>query len=174
MDNFMQIWNGQCIPRKDIPRVAFADFYKIMAAFTGNSGYIVQFFVHEEEEKFVLTSVVRNSGLYLLSTEIEDSYPSLTMHAGAKFNLFEREIAEQYGIRPIGHPWLKMVRYHANQTGRPDLFGNDYSEDIPGNYEYFKVHGDAIHEVGVGPVHAGIIEPGHFRFQCAGEEVLHL
>ena len=36
------------------------------------------------------------------------------------------------------------------------------------------MEGDAIHEVAVGPVHAGIIEPGHFRFQCAGEEVLHL
>lgn len=174
MGDFLQIWNGHRIPRAEIPKVPFADFYTMMTAFTANSGYLVQFFVHEEEGRFILTSVVRNSGLYVLSTEIEESYPSLTMHAGAKFNLFEREIAEQYGIRPIGHPWLKMVRYHANQTGRADVFGNDYSVDIPGNYKYFEVHGEAIHEVGVGPVHAGIIEPGHFRFQCAGEEVLHL
>jgi Ni,Fe-hydrogenase III large subunit len=40
--------------------------------------------------------------------------------------------------------------------------------------DYFQVEGDEIHEVGVGPVHAGIIEPGHFRFQCFGEKVLHL
>ena len=39
---------------------------------------------------------------------------------------------------------------------------------------YFRVEGEEIHEVGVGPVHAGIIEPGHFRFQCYGEKVLHL
>jgi Ni,Fe-hydrogenase III large subunit len=40
--------------------------------------------------------------------------------------------------------------------------------------EYFRVEGEEIHEVGVGPVHAGIIDPGHFRFQCYGEKVLHL
>jgi hypothetical protein len=45
--------------------------------------------------------------------------------------MFEREIAEQYGIRPEGHPWLKMVRYHPNSRGVEDVFGNDYSEDIP-------------------------------------------
>ena len=40
--------------------------------------------------------------------------------------------------------------------------------------DFFQVEGEEIHEVAVGPVHAGIIEPGHFRFQCHGEEVLHL
>ena len=44
----------------------------------------------------------------------------------------------------------------------------------PVNGEFFRVEGREVHEVAVGPVHAGIIEPGHFRFQCAGEEVLHL
>jgi Ni,Fe-hydrogenase III large subunit len=39
---------------------------------------------------------------------------------------------------------------------------------------YFTVEGEEVHEVGVGPVHAGVIEPGHFRFQCYGERVLHL
>jgi Ni,Fe-hydrogenase III large subunit len=40
--------------------------------------------------------------------------------------------------------------------------------------DYFRIEGEEIHEVAVGPVHAGVIEPGHFRFQCHGEEVLHL
>ena len=61
---------------------------------------------------------------------------------------------------PEGHPWLKPVR------------GNN--GNAPANGEFFRVDGREIHEVAVGPVHAGIIEPGHFRFQCAGEEVLHL
>jgi len=46
--------------------------------------------------------------------------------------------------------------------------------EAPANAPFFRVEGGEVHEVGVGPVHAGIIEPGHFRFQCAGEEVLHL
>ena len=40
--------------------------------------------------------------------------------------------------------------------------------------DFFRVEGEEIHEVAVGPVHAGIIEPGHFRFQCHGEHVFHL
>src|SRR4029450_7498784 len=39
---------------------------------------------------------------------------------------------------------------------------------------YYRVKGEEIHEVAVGPVHAGVIEPGHFRFQCHGEQILHL
>jgi Ni,Fe-hydrogenase III large subunit len=74
--------------------------------------------------------------------------------------LFEREVWEQHGIAPEGHPWLKPVR---QQNG-----------DRPATGEFFQIEGREVHEVAVGPVHAGIIEPGHFRFQCNGEEVLHL
>jgi Ni,Fe-hydrogenase III large subunit len=88
--------------------------------------------------------------------------------------MFEREIGEQYGLKAEDHPWLKMVRYHANYSGKRDVFNNDYSQEIPGNYPYFRVEGETVHEVAVGPVHAGIIEPGHFRFQCCGERVFHL
>lgn len=70
-------------------------------------------------------------------------------------HLFERELFEDYGIFPVGHPWLKPIRKH-------------------GDYPFYSVEGEEIHEVAVGPVHAGIIEPGHFRFQCHGETVLHL
>jgi Ni,Fe-hydrogenase III large subunit len=76
--------------------------------------------------------------------------------------LFEREVFEQHGLIPTGHPWLKPVRKSAPNGV------------APANGEFFRVEGREIHEVAVGPVHAGIIEPGHFRFQCNGEEVLHL
>jgi Ni,Fe-hydrogenase III large subunit len=69
---------------------------------------------------------------------------------------------EQHGVTPEGHPWLKPVR-KSNASG-----------NAPANGEFFRVDGREIHEVAVGPIHAGTIEPGHFRFQCAGEEVLHL
>lgn len=174
MDNLLKITNGQTIPRASIPLVPFAEFYDSLAAFVKNEGYIVQFFAHAQEGKNYLFAVLRNTDLYVVSTEVGAMFPSLTAQVSEKFHLFEREIAEQYGIRPEGHPWLKMVRYHPNCTGAADVFGNDYTVDIPGNYPYFQVEGESIHEVGVGPVHAGIIEPGHFRFQCAGEEVLHL
>ena len=73
--------------------------------------------------------------------------------------MFEREIFKQSKILPQGHPWLKPVRFVYDDIGDTD---------------YYRVEGSDIHEVGVGPVHAGIIEPGHFRFQCLGETVHHL
>ena len=174
MDDFLKINNGVALPRADLPRVSFPRFFRLLSDLVRCNGYLVQFFVHPEGERNLLIAVARTSNLLVLTTEVEREFPSLTLAGGAKFNLFEREIAEQYGLRPAGHPWLKTVRYHDNRTGRPDVFGNDYRADIPGNTPFYRVEGESVHEVAVGPVHAGIIEPGHFRFQCAGEEVLHL
>jgi Ni,Fe-hydrogenase III large subunit/NADH:ubiquinone oxidoreductase subunit C len=80
-------------------------------------------------------------------------------------HVFEREIHEITGIDFDGHPWLKPVRYPHNRFN-PD--------SVMAEYPFYKIEGEEIHEVGVGPIHAGVIEPGHFRFQCYGEKVLHL
>ncbi len=174
MDKLLQIQNGQPIKRSAIPCVPFNRFAELLADFINNNGFVVQFFAFVESGKNRLCAVVRNEHLYVLGTEVGESFRSLTLACSEKFHMFEREIAEQYGITPLNHPWLKMVRYHTNYRNAQDVFGNDYKDEIPGNYNYFQVEGEAIHEVAVGPVHAGIIEPGHFRFQCAGEEVLSL
>lgn len=89
------------------------------------------------------------------------TYPSLTAEHPC-MNLFECELYEQSGITPSGHPWLRPV--HTMDAWR--------KEGAP--YSFYRVEGDEIHEVAVGPVHAGVIEPGHFRFQCHGEQILHL
>src|SRR5260370_1743259 len=75
---------------------------------------------------------------------------------------FEGELYEQTGIEPERHPWLRPVRaaYAWRRDGMP--------------FSFYRVRGEEVHEVAVGPVHAGVIEPGHFRFQCHGEEVFHL
>ena len=105
-----------------------------------------------------------------LSTLVHGSYPALTPEC-PEAHLFEREIAEQCQIVPEGHPWLKPVRRHLPDhagLGRPTgAFDRE-------RYPFFQVQGDEVHEVAVGPVHAGIIEPGHFRFQAHGEDVLFL
>jgi Ni,Fe-hydrogenase III large subunit len=96
----------------------------------------------------------------LCSTVVAGGYPAFTPDCPAAHN-FEREIQEQWGVDPQGHPWLKPVRFP--QGALPI-----------GAMDFFKVSGTEIHEVAVGPVHAGIIEPGHFRFQCHGERIIHL
>jgi len=89
------------------------------------------------------------------------SYPSLTTRYAAA-QIFERELWEQTGLNPEGHPWLKPVRFEGARQGHM------------ADYPFFRVRGAEVHEVGVGPIHAGVIEPGHFRFMCHGEQVHHL
>ncbi|HXZ83932.1 MAG TPA: NADH-quinone oxidoreductase subunit C, partial [Myxococcota bacterium] len=64
-------------------------------------------------------------------------------------HLFEREIWEQTGLRPEGHPWLKPVRFPP-RAGVPAQIGVS---------DFYRVEGEEVHEVAVGPVHAGVIEP---------------
>ncbi len=82
-----------------------------------------------------------------------------------QLHLYEREIHENYGVVFEGHPWLKPVRYPHNRASEASVMDN---------YPFYRIEGEELHEVGVGPVHAGVIEPGHFRFICNGEKVLHL
>ncbi len=173
--NLLEIRNGQRVSRRDIPDLSLDEFRRTVLRAAANGGFVVQYFAFQAEDGGLkLLAVLRAGlGLYVTGCTVADEYAALTPES-EKFHMFEREIAEQYGVRPLGHPWLKMVRYHANRRGVADVFGNDYQEEIPGKYPYFAVEGETIHEVAVGPVHAGIIEPGHFRFQCIGELVLHL
>lgn len=108
------------------------------------------------------------------TTLVADRFPSLTPEC-PQAHLFEREIAEQYGVRPEGHPWFKPVRFHASYRPGHDAWGRPPGENpVIGVTDFYRVEGEEIHEVAVGPVHAGVIEPGHFRFQCHGENVFHL
>ena len=76
-------------------------------------------------------------------------------------NFFECELAENHGFTLLNHPWQRPVRKQTVINGSTP-------------YEFFGITGDEIHEVAVGPIHAGVIEPGHFRFQCHGELVYNL
>jgi Ni,Fe-hydrogenase III large subunit len=174
MDDLLMIRNGERIDRKEIPHVAPDTFRNALITLANDGGYVVQFFAYLDRGRARLLAVMRKGGaLFVAGCDAGREFAALTPE-NEKFHMFEREIAEQFGLVPRGHPWLKMVRYHENSLGNPDVFGNEYRQDIPGNYPYFRVEGQDIHEVAVGPVHAGIIEPGHFRFQCIGETVLHL
>ena len=173
---FLKIENGKAIERVRIPHLSFDAFRQEALAMVKSGGQVVQFFAYKDKKEALKMLAVLRSGTHDLFTagcDAPQSWSSLTAEC-EPFHLFEREMAEQYGLRPEGHPWLKMVRYHANWQGKKDVFGNNYKAEIPGNYEYYRVSGAEIHEVAVGPVHAGVIEPGHFRFNCIGERVLHL
>ena len=107
---------------------------------------------------FVILADDTSGDLYVSSTifgNLQKSYESFTQDIPS-FHIFEREFYEDFGIEPLHHPWLKPVR--KNQD----------------DYTFFEMQGEEVHQVAVGPIHAGVIEPGHFRFMCNGETVYHL
>ncbi|OBB66618.1 NADH-quinone oxidoreductase subunit C [Mycobacterium sp. 852014-50255_SCH5639931] len=91
---------------------------------------------------------------------------------------FEREIADLYGIRPVGHPKARRLVRHAHWPEDWHPMRGDTSPapkfDGAGHFPFVTVEGPGVYEIPVGPVHAGLIEPGHFRFSVAGETVLRL
>lgn len=89
---------------------------------------------------------------------------------------YERELHDQYGIQIEGSPDLRPLVLHENW---PDGVYPMRGEAVRApwaqrEYRFLQVQGDGVCEVPVGPVHAGIIEPGHFRFSVVGDTVLHL
>jgi Ni,Fe-hydrogenase III large subunit len=171
-----RVKNGQPLSQDHLRPQPFEDFRSGLMADVASGGRVVAFFAEPEQDGIRLHAVVGHGGTSELSwrtarTGIE--YPSLTPDC-PQLHWFEREIAEQWGVRPLGHPWLKPIRFHRSYTGE-DAWGRPASDPVlPAVTDYFRVEGDEIHEVAVGPVHAGVIEPGHFRFQCHGELVFHL
>ncbi|MDD4953919.1 MAG: NADH-quinone oxidoreductase subunit C [Candidatus Omnitrophica bacterium] len=95
-------------------------------------------------------------------------------------SLFEREIKEMFGITPVGHPDLRRLKLH-DEVWPEGLYPlrKDFSPaqnySATGlKYRFNRVEGEGVFEVPVGPVHAGIIGSGHFRFSVAGEPIINL
>jgi Ni,Fe-hydrogenase III large subunit len=166
--------NADAVPTVEIPRMAIKEFRDSFIAEVAGGARIVALFGQPNARAVCLYAVLardESGTLALLSSEIEDIFPSLTPDC-PQAHWFEREIAEQWGVVPVGHPWLKPIRFHSSYRAGGKIYSAE--ADSIGVTDYFRVRGAEVHEVAVGPVHAGIIEPGHFRFQCHGENVYHL
>lgn len=111
----------------------------------------------------------------IIERRVQGPHPSVTPHVPAAA-WYERELHDQYGVELTGHPDLRPLLFHENWPEKihPML---EAPSEIPWarrDYSFLKVQGQGVCEVAVGPVHAGIIEPGHFRFSVMGDVVLHL
>ncbi|MGO9926229.1 MAG: NADH-quinone oxidoreductase subunit C [Mycobacterium sp.] len=116
-----------------------------------------------------------------LHIRLDPHRPQLPSLAALSFpaSRFEREMHDLYGVIPLDHPQpRRLVRHHhwprgwypmRADTGPPPEFG-----DPEGPYPFLSVEGPGVYEIPVGPVHAGLIEPGHFRFSVVGETILKL
>lgn len=172
----VRLRNGQAIAREQAPLLAYASFSEALLAAVAEQGRVAAYVALPAAapmlELYALIARDWSSDLLLLRTTIGERFASLTPRC-PQLQLFEREIAEQYGAIPEGHPWFKPVRFHSPWRGG-DPWGRGGGHPVCGVMDYYQVTGEEVHEVAVGPVHAGVIEPGHFRFQCHGEEVMHL
>lgn len=161
---------------------------EICVYLNGKLGYsLVSLFALDERDltgnySIYYTFAVKQSGqLVVLSTTInpsDNSFLSIStkVHAAA---LYEREIKDLFGLVPLGHPDAKRLVFHGNWPERKFPLRKDFPLDhrpdfITGESKFNTILGEGVFEVPVGPVHAGIIEPGHFRFSLAGEPILNL
>ena len=118
---------------------------------------------------------VDNHAYRVLHIPVEGPLPSATLVTPAAA-WYERELRDQFGIRIDGHPNPRPLLFHQNWPDGVHPLAQDVGDVAwaNGKYEFLKVDGIGVCEVPVGPVHAGIIEPGHFRFSVVGDSVLHL
>ena len=157
----IRIYNATTIALADVPLLKMEEFGSAVITATLRGARLASFFGVVQGgggvKLFAVLAWDQAGDLSIASVNAADSYPSLTPDC-PQAHWFEREIFEQTGVVPEGHPWLKPIRSPLDR----------------GADDYVHVEGKEAHEVAVGPIHAGVIEPGHFRFQCHGEDVLHL
>ncbi|OGS05865.1 MAG: hypothetical protein A3G41_07585 [Elusimicrobia bacterium RIFCSPLOWO2_12_FULL_59_9] len=109
----------------------------------------------------------------------EPGYPSITPGVPAA-HAFERENWEFFGLVPAGHPDFKNLLLHEDWPRGLYPLRKDSSQGTRPprasgqSFHFQRVEGAGVFEIPVGPVHAGIIEPGHFRFSVAGEPIINL
>ncbi|MFA5046037.1 MAG: NADH dehydrogenase subunit [Paludibacter sp.] len=169
--NYISIKNNQTILLSDIPESNYEWFYdKNIDLVSGHpERHCVNYFGYKSGNNIKLICCIADDLTHeiLISTCLVNKAHDLESFTNKLlcFEKFEREIHENFGINYIDHPWLKPVRYANNRFDKSRVIAN---------YPFYSIDSEELHEVGVGPIHAGIIEPGHFRFICNGEQILHL
>lgn len=160
--NVLHIKNGDCVRVGDIPVLCYDSFRTVaLELLSDDARHCASYFAYPADGGFRLVMCIADDSAHDIQLFACDAEKGAKLDSAAADCLalerFEREIHENWGLEFEGHPWYKPVR-----------------DFMPGKYSFFSMEGEELHEVGVGPVHAGVIEPGHFRFICNGEDILHL
>ncbi len=130
---------------------------------------------------YYLFTLAGGGAWVILLTELAGDdrlYRSITPHIHAA-KWYEREIRDMFGLIAQGHPDLRrLVRHEHWPKGthplKKEFPWNTVLDRRQGEYAFRHIEGEGVFEIPVGPIHAGIIEPGHFRFSVAGEPIMQL
>jgi len=169
--SYITINNNQTVPVSSIPELKYDQFFDSNTSLTEDHAerHCVLYFGYFEKGSVRLICCIAddlNHNIMVSSSIVPaDAVLNSLTAKNISFEKFEREIHENFGIGYYDHPWLKPVRYSESRSNKSETLQD---------YPFFEIASEELHEVGVGPVHAGIIEPGHFRFICNGEQILHL
>ena len=171
--NYIEIENNSfAIRLSEIPLLDYTSFQFVLDDLLADeSNHCLTYFVfpQNDKNKFICCIGADSRKKILVFSHEQPNKQGLSLESITakhyQFHVFEREISENFGINFTNHPWLKPIRYPHNRAN---------IKDIMDNYPFYKIDSEELHEVSVGPIHAGIIEPGYFRFICNGENVLHL
>ena len=129
----------------------------------------------------IFAAYLQSGGVAVVEHEMEDgtnpTYPSLIEFFPSASRM-ERAVFDLLGIKSMEldhRGWLRHGGWPENMFPlRQDFDRNNQFAVVSEPYSFVQVEGDGVHEIPVGPVHAGTIEPGHFRFSVVGEKVLRL
>jgi Ni,Fe-hydrogenase III large subunit/Ni,Fe-hydrogenase III component G len=149
----------------------------------GSKLRLVALWAEEEHESFTIHAAFahKDHGYALTKTTLDadtGEFPSITPYYIAAARM-ERVIHDLFGLIPGGHPdtrpWLKHEHWPQDAFPLRKAFAAATTlPRVEGHYPFIEAEGDNVYEIPVGPVHAGIIEPGHFRFLAVGEQILNL
>jgi Ni,Fe-hydrogenase III large subunit/Ni,Fe-hydrogenase III component G len=138
----------------------------------------------QQASMFWVFALFEKQGSYLLARTLLGHDIELPSQAGVypAANRSERHTQDMFGIKFLGHPdnrrWTRHQAWDKHSYPLRKEFpvdGHPHEITPPDmDYQFIKSHGAGTYEIPVGPVHAGIIEPGHFRFQAVGELILNL
>jgi Ni,Fe-hydrogenase III large subunit/Ni,Fe-hydrogenase III component G len=165
--------------------VTTAEWESAALAIAENHGRLVTLWASQKSTgKFLVSAVydINNGELLWLDlpvTKNVGTYPDISTLFPAATRM-QRAIKDLLGIDAAGasdsRPWLSHGAWPENYFPlRKENTGNESaSQEQVDDYQFVSVSGEGVHEIAVGPVHAGIIEPGHFRFSVVGEKTLRL
>lgn len=167
-----------------IAEVGVQDWMRIAQMIRTDGGLLISIWGTDrtpEADQFIISAAycMAEGVLWLrLPATEQDGYPDLSAVFPAAVRM-QRAMFDLLGIRARGaedvRPWLNHGRWPKDYFPlRKHHSGLEQFDSALDNYPFVSVAGDGVHEIAVGPIHAGIIEPGHFRFSVVGEKVLRL
>jgi Ni,Fe-hydrogenase III large subunit len=170
-------------PRSRVRRVSVEHWLKAATDAAAAGGQLLALWAapdpREPSAAIIRAALLTHLGLLVLELRVRDGDPYPSLHelfpAASRMQRAAFDLVGARSDDPDSRPWLRHAAWPVDAHPlREGAMPPANATPVADSYEFVRVEGDGVHEIPVGPVHAGIIEPGHFRFSIVGEKVLRL